>query len=107
LGNATSFKYTTADFNQLAILQGLKPSAVGQLEIRVKSSISESVADLYSNTLTVSVTPYIVVINYPSLWVAGDFQGWNPATAQKFHQEIRMVFMKATFGFREVLANLN
>ncbi|MDI9871768.1 SusE domain-containing protein [Flectobacillus roseus] len=83
LGNATSFKYTTADFNQLAILQGLKPSAVGQLEVRVKSSVSESVADLYSNTLTVSVTPYIVVINYPSLWVAGDFQGWNPATAPK------------------------
>lgn len=83
LGNTVQFKYTTADFNQLAIILGLKPNAVGQLEVRVKSNIADAVADIYSNVLSVSVTPYIVVINYPSLWVAGDFQGWNPATAPK------------------------
>lgn len=83
LGNLLQLKYTTADFNQLAIIQGLKPNNLGQLEVRVKSSISDAVADIYSNTVTLSVTPYLVVINYPSLWVAGDYQGWNPATAPK------------------------
>jgi len=30
-----------------------------------------------------TVTPYQVIINYPSLWVPGDYQGWNPASAPK------------------------
>ncbi len=83
LGNTVQLKYTTADFNQLSIIMGLKPNAVGQLELRVKSYISDAVADIYSNVLAVSVTPYLVVINYPSLWVAGDYQGWDPASAPK------------------------
>lgn len=83
LGNTAQLKYTTADFNQLAIIQGLKPNNVGQLEVRVKSTVSDAVTDIYSNVVSVAVTPYIVVINYPSLWVAGEYQGWNPATAPK------------------------
>lgn len=83
LGNNLQYKYTAAEFNQLALLQGLKPSAVGQLEVRVKSNLSESVADIYSNKVTLSVTPYIVIINYPSLWVPGEYQGWSPDKAPK------------------------
>lgn len=83
VGSALQMKYTTADFNQMVIILGLKPNASGQLDLRVKATVADAVAPLYSNVSTISVTPYLVVINYPSLWVAGDFQGWNPATAPK------------------------
>jgi hypothetical protein len=83
LGSGTVQKYTGADFNQMSILLGLAPANAGQLEVRVKSSISDSIPAIYSNVLTIAVTPYLVVINYPSLYVPGDYQGWDPATAPK------------------------
>jgi len=83
MGNSTVQKYTVADFNQLVVILGLPPNNVGQLETRVKSTISDSIPAIYSNTVTLSVTPYLVVINYPSIWVPGDYQGWDPASAPK------------------------
>jgi hypothetical protein len=76
-------KYTGADFNTMALILGLPFNSAGQLDIRVKSSISDSIAAIYSNKVTVTVTPYQVIINYPSLWIAGDYQGWDPPSAPK------------------------
>lgn len=83
MGSGLVQKYSGADFNQLAILQGLPFNTVGQLEVRVKSAISDSISAIYSNKVTVTITPYQVIINYPSLWVPGDYQGWDPASAPK------------------------
>jgi hypothetical protein len=83
MGSGTVQKNAGADLNQMAILLGLAPGSAGQLEVRVKSSISDSIPAIYSNVVAVSVTPYLVVINYPSFYVPGDYQGWDPATAPK------------------------
>lgn len=83
MGNGRTQKYTGSDFNQMSLLLGLPPSSAGQVDVRVKTTISDSIAAVYSNTVTLAVTPYLVIINYPSLWVPGDYQGWDPATAPK------------------------
>jgi hypothetical protein len=87
MGSNTRLKYSGADLNQLALLRGLTPGSAGQLDIRVKSSLSDSVSG-YSNKVTLTVTPYLVVINYPSLWVPGDYQGWDPASAPKISSKL-------------------
>jgi starch-binding outer membrane protein SusE/F len=99
MGNGRSQKYTTADFNELSIILGLPPGSAGQLDVRVKSSISDSVTAIYSNKITVLVTPYLVIINYPSLWVPGDYQGWDPPTAPK-------ISSKAANGIYEGFVNI-
>lgn len=81
-GSKTLLAYTGAGLNQLALLQGLAPGSEGQLDIRIKSALSDSLA-IYSEKTTLTITPYLVVINYPSLWVPGDYQGWDPASAPK------------------------
>lgn len=83
MGSNRAQKYAGADLNQMALLLGLAPGNAGNLDVRVKSSISDSISAVYTNTVTVAVTPYLVIINYPSLWVPGDYQSWNPATAPK------------------------
>jgi starch-binding outer membrane protein SusE/F len=88
MGNGKSRKYAGADLNQLALILGLAPGNVGQLEVRVRSSISDSIPAIYSNKIIVNVTPYLVIINYPSLWVPGDYQGWDPATAPKISSKL-------------------
>lgn len=79
--------FTHADFNQVALLAGLAPGATGTLEARVRSSVSPKVDTTYSNKITLQVKPYLVIINYPSLWVPGDYQGWSPGTAPKISSQ--------------------
>ncbi len=84
LGAGRGIKYTNADLNQLALVAlGLPTGSVGQVEARIKAEVSSKLAPVYSNVVPVSVTPYLVIINYPSLWVPGDHQGWSPSTADK------------------------
>jgi hypothetical protein len=79
VGSKTQLKLTVGDFNQIALAQGLAPNTAGQLEVRVKSSLNDSLA-IYSNKITINVTPF-ALITY--LWVPGDYQGWDPASAPK------------------------
>ncbi len=81
-GNSTSIKYSGADFNQIALILGLTPGSAQQLDVRVKSTLTDSLI-IYSNNLPIAITPYFVIINYPSLWVPGDYQNWDPGSAPK------------------------
>lgn len=83
LGASTSKKLTVSEVNQIALLQGIPFGQAGQLEARVRSSISDSIPAVFSNSVTVSLTPYQVIIVYPSLWVPGDYQGWDPSSAPR------------------------
>lgn len=86
-GNLRTVKYTGAELNQLALLQGIPAGNAGQLQVRVRSTLSDSLRS-YSEVITINVTPYLVIINYPSLWVPGEYQSWTPATAEKISSKL-------------------
>jgi hypothetical protein len=65
--------------NEAATKAGLAPYAVGTLYARLKASVSDYTEAVYSNVLTLTVTPYAG--KYPSIYVPGAHQGWDPATA--------------------------
>ncbi len=48
------------------------------IELRVKATISEAIADVFSPVLSIGVNPYEVVVVYPQLQVPGAYQGWSP-----------------------------
>lgn len=85
--SVTSLTMTVADLNQTMLKLGLPAGSAGQVNVRVKSEITRPLGQpgyqQFSAPATITGTPYLVVINYPSLWVPGDYQGWNPATAPK------------------------
>ena len=70
------------ELNKIAINGlGLEPGIAAKMVVRAKSYVDRNA---YSNAITLDVTPWVapvVVIPYPSLWVPGDYQGWNPVTA--------------------------
>ncbi len=81
---ARAVAFTHEQLNQLALLTlALPGGSVGQVEARVKADIGSGIAPVYSNVLPFSIKPYVVVINYPSLWVPGAYQGWAPPVASK------------------------
>lgn len=84
LGASRTIQYTNEELNQIALVSlGLSTGSVGQVEARVKAVVSPKLDPVYSNVVLIAITPYQVVINYPSLWVPGDHQGWTPSAADK------------------------
>ncbi|MEP6583097.1 MAG: SusE domain-containing protein [Ginsengibacter sp.] len=84
MGNSTSLKYSGADLNQIALILGLAPGSAQGLDVRVKSTLTDSLV-IFSNSLAIDISPYFVIINYPSLSVPGEYQAtqWDPASAAK------------------------
>ena len=78
-GTDLTKSYTEKAFNALMLALGLPAGAEGNIEVRVKSVLTDSVAPIYSNTSNIAVTPYNIE---QFLYVPGDYQGWDPASAQ-------------------------
>ncbi|UKT64090.1 SusE domain-containing protein [Pedobacter mucosus] len=75
--STTSYSPTVNDFNTMLLALGAKIGTSAQIEVRLKSGASLN-ALTYSNVVTLTATPYLA-----SAWifVPGNYQGWNPATA--------------------------
>jgi starch-binding outer membrane protein SusE/F len=100
LGNNLSKSFSVLDFNNLVISLGLVPAVAGQIHARVISDVNQSnglvssVPTVYSNILTLNVTPYSTkpTPKYPvpdNLYLVGDASpgGWNnpvPIPSQQF-----------------------
>ena len=70
--------YNTYDFDSMLLKMGLVGGTQTTIKVRIASSISSSITPVYSNVLTLTVTPF----NLTSwVYVPGAYQGWNPATA--------------------------
>lgn len=77
VGTEVKKTYTEKSFNALMLSLGLKPGQEGQVQVRLKSVMNDSIAPLYSNTHAMAVTPYSLE---QFLYVPGDHQGWSPST---------------------------
>ncbi len=73
-----SISYNGLDFNNLLLSLNLPTTANSDVELRIKSSISGSVAPTYSNVVTMSTKPFPLTA---WIYVPGNYQGWNPPTA--------------------------
>ncbi|WP_185960455.1 SusE domain-containing protein [Pedobacter westerhofensis] len=82
-GSLLTKTITVADINSITNQLKLTNGVAGKIDLRVKATISDKHPAAYSNTLTFTVTPYQIIIDYPSLYVPGAYQGWAPATASK------------------------
>lgn len=95
--------FTTKEFNTLLVALGVAENVAKPLDIRIKSSLINSSAILYSNTAKLTVTPYLDVI-YPvpsALYITGAASPLNwqcgcgsdgPGTSQKFTQTSATTF---------------
>jgi starch-binding outer membrane protein SusE/F len=68
VGSKTTLKLTGNYLNSLAIAVGLATGSAGQLDIRIRSSLSDSLS-IFSGKVTLTVTPFQTA--YPALVVKG------------------------------------
>jgi len=81
--SAISQQLTVADLNNALVLMGFAPGAAAVMEARLKSELRTDKDVLYSNVLELTVTPYAVIVDYPSIYVPAAYQGWVATTAER------------------------
>ena len=77
--NETSMGVVVSDLNsKLSSQLGVDDStSTYNIHFRVRAVVNENVDTLYSEVITLGVTPYIVEIDYPEIYVPGGY--WEPA----------------------------
>jgi starch-binding outer membrane protein SusE/F len=88
LSRTGSKTFTQGELNAMAISAGLNANASDTLQVRVKYAVhnTTAISAVYSNIVKLVLTPYfdVIVYEFPkALRLAGNYQGWNPATAPK------------------------
>ncbi len=78
--NVYSQGYSTNDFNALLLKLNLPAGVASQVNVRIQSSLSNNVAPIYSNVLSLTVTPFNLAA---WIYITGAFSGWaNPGPAE-------------------------
>ena len=79
---ATRRTLTVAELNTTLLTLGVVPGTAGELAARVKADVTSSAAyTQLSDVASLTASPYLSVIAYPSLYVPGAYQGWAPDKA--------------------------
>lgn len=79
--NSLSLEVTKGKINSVLLAKGVGGGTSIPVEFRVVATVNPDVAPVYSPTISVNVTPYESVIEYPKLQVPGSYQGWDPANS--------------------------
>jgi len=69
-----SQSYNVLDFNNILLGMSLPTGVSAQVDVRIKSSLSATAGIIYSNVVTLTVTPFALV-SY--VYVPGAYEGWN------------------------------
>ena len=87
---AKSLEITVNDLNS-AVINLLNDYGIEEdysardYEIRLSSHISQAADTLYSNVITLNITPYSMDVQYPAIAVRGDYNGWDWPSCQKVY----------------------
>ena len=75
----TQLDVLNSKMNTTLLIMGADPGVSKAVKCRIKSMVNTNVAAIFSETTTINITPVEVIINYPKLYVPGNYQGWNAA----------------------------
>ncbi len=77
--NTRSLDVIVGDINNILLTKELPGETPADIEFRVVATVNDNVEPVVSDPITLTITPYTVVIVYPQLQVPGSYQGWDPA----------------------------
>lgn len=79
----TLYAVTVSEMNDAVVKLGLEANVASSVEVRILSFLpsNRDVSEKSSQVIQITVTPYETIVGYPMLYVPGDYQGWDPASA--------------------------
>ncbi|MBD3615943.1 MAG: SusE domain-containing protein [Gracilimonas sp.] len=86
--SSNSLTMTVGDLNSKMLTAGYPANVASDVEIRIKTEINDDVDVLYSEAVSLTVSPFYIEINYPEIYVPGGYQSasgygndWTPEDA--------------------------
>jgi len=103
LGSSKSniIEVETEKLNDELVAKGLPLEKASNVEFRVKATITQPLSPIYGEITTLSVTPYDAFVEFPLMYVPGDYQGWNPGNLNTTLKSVN--FNKTFTGFVHIL----
>lgn len=98
----TTIDLIAEELNEALVGKGLPVGTASNVEFRVKSSINVALRPIYGAVTTLAVTPYDAFVDFPALYVPGDYQGWNPGNLNTVLKSVN--FDKNFTGFVHILS---
>ncbi len=79
----TAYAITVGEMNSTLLAMGYESGVAAMVEFRVFSYLNNDteVSYVYSDKISLTITPYESIVGFPMLYVPGDYQGWAPADA--------------------------
>jgi len=70
------------------LASGFPSNVENNIDMRIKTVVNDDVEDMYSDPMSIMVTPYYVDVSYPQIYVPGSYQAasgytgdWSPSDA--------------------------
>ncbi len=84
--NELSYSITVGEMNSKLILKGAAPDVPVDVELRVVANKDQKLDNIYSEVVTITVTPYGAVVNVKPVYLLGDatLAGWDNNAALPF-----------------------
>ena len=82
LGYAASKTFTVGELNTIVNrVKEITGFSENEMEVRLRADVSDFVSPVYSNTVPVTITPYLQEPPYPTIYMVGDAteSGWDNA----------------------------
>lgn len=98
----TTIPVISESLNDELVARGLPLGTASNIQFRVKSSIDVSLMPIYGSKTTLAVTPYDAFVDFPVMYIPGDYQGWNPGNMMTVLKAVN--FDKTFTGFIHVLS---
>ncbi|MEM9916840.1 MAG: SusE domain-containing protein [Bacteroidota bacterium] len=81
--NALELKgVTIGEVNNAMLMKSLPDGVPTDVQIRIAADVVEDVPTVYSDPITLAITPYKTAVDYPKLQVPGSYQGWDPGNTE-------------------------
>lgn len=74
----TTIEVPIRELNTKALAEGLEVGVAGDVEMRVSAATNRNLKPLLSAPVAMTLTPYSAAVDFPVMYVPGDYQGWNP-----------------------------
>ncbi len=97
----TIIEVIAEDLNDELVARNLPLGTPSNVEFRVKTSIDVSLNPITGSTTTLAVSPYDAFVDFPVLYVPGDYQGWSPANMMTVLKSVN--FDNTFTGFVHIL----
>ena len=75
---------TVGELNNVLLSAEYLSDVASDVEFRIMGEVSDNTPNVFSKPITLTITPFEMIVDYPKIYVPGSHQGWAPDNPNTF-----------------------